>query len=40
VFLLQGRVRDAIAAYEESLRLRPNDARTRENLQLAREALR
>ena len=38
VFLLGGQVREAVACYEESLRLRPGDARTRENLQLARVA--
>jgi len=40
VLLLQGQPRDAIACYEASLRLRPDDPRTRENLTLAREALR
>lgn len=40
VLLLGGRPREAIACYEQSLRLRPADDRTRENLQLAREALR
>ena len=40
VLLLGGRSREAIACYEQSLRLRPADDRTRENLQLAREALR
>jgi Flp pilus assembly protein TadD len=40
VLLLGGRPREAIACYEQSLRLRPADDRTRENLQLAREGLR
>jgi tetratricopeptide (TPR) repeat protein len=40
VFLLQGKVREAITEYEEALRLKPDDPRLRENLQLAREALR
>jgi Flp pilus assembly protein TadD len=40
VLLLGGRPREAIACYEQSLRLRPADDRTRENLQLARGALR
>ena len=40
VLLLQGHVREAIACYEHALRLRPGDTRTRENLQLARDALR
>lgn len=40
VLLLGGRVREAIASYEQALRLRPDDPRTRDNLQLAREALR
>jgi tetratricopeptide (TPR) repeat protein len=39
VLLLQGQPREAIARYEEALRLRPDDPRTRENLRLAREAL-
>ncbi len=40
VLLLQGQAREAIALYEAVLRLRPNDSRTRENLQIARDALR
>ena len=40
MFLLQGRPREAIAEYEVVLRLRPDDARTLENLALARAALR
>ena len=40
VLLLQGDARAAIAEYETVVRLRPNDRRARENLQLAREALR
>jgi len=40
VLLLQGRAREAIVQYEEALRLRPDDLRTRENLELARESLR
>jgi tetratricopeptide (TPR) repeat protein len=40
ILLLQGQPREAIARYEEALRLRPDDSRTRENLRLAREALR
>jgi len=40
VLLRDGRPRDAIVCYEMSLRLRPDDARTRENLQIARAALR
>jgi tetratricopeptide (TPR) repeat protein len=38
--LFQGRTAEAIARYEEALRLKPDDPRTRENLQVAREALR
>jgi protein O-mannosyl-transferase len=40
VLLLQSRPREAIASYEAALRLRPDDSRTRENIRLAREALR
>ncbi|MCX6952486.1 MAG: tetratricopeptide repeat protein [Verrucomicrobia bacterium] len=40
VLLLAGQPREAIAQYEQALRLRPADPRTRENLRLAREALR
>lgn len=40
VLLLQGQVREAIALYETVLHLRPDDSRTRENLQIARDALR
>jgi tetratricopeptide (TPR) repeat protein len=39
VLLLQSQPRAALASYEEALRLRPDDPRTRENIQLAREAL-
>lgn len=38
VRLLQGRAREAIALYETVLRIRPDDARTQENLRLARES--
>ena len=34
----KGQAREAIVQYEEALRLRPDDERTRENLRLAREA--
>lgn len=40
VLLLSGRPREALASYEEALRLRPDDPRTRENIAVAREALR
>ena len=40
VLLLQSRPREALASYEEALRLRPNDPRTRENIELARQAMR
>ena len=40
VLLLADQPREAITCYETSLRLRPADTRTHENLQLAREALR
>jgi cytochrome c-type biogenesis protein CcmH/NrfG len=39
-YLVLGRLREAIAAYEESLRLKPGDASVQGNLDLAREALR
>lgn len=40
VYLLQEKPRDALACYEQVLRLRPGDRRTLENIRLAREALR
>jgi tetratricopeptide (TPR) repeat protein len=40
VLLLQSRPREALASYELALRLRPDDPRTRENIELARQALR
>jgi tetratricopeptide (TPR) repeat protein len=40
VLLFSQRPADAVREYETALRLRPGDARTEENLQLARQALR
>ncbi len=40
VLLLQDRPREALAQYESALRARPDDPRLRENIRLARDALR
>jgi len=40
VRLLQGRAAEAATHYEAALRQRPDDPRLRENLELARQALR
>ncbi len=40
VLLLLGQPQAALASYEAALRLRPDDPRTRENIRLAREAVR
>ena len=39
VLLIQGHAREAIALYEQVLRQRPDDARTRQNLLIARQAI-
>jgi Flp pilus assembly protein TadD len=35
---MQGQIKEAIAQYEEALRIRPNDAKLRESLDIARQA--
>ena len=40
VLLLAGQTKEAIGQYEEALRLKPDDAAIRENLAMARRAVR